>query len=250
MQKTALGTLTLASTLLSCALAAQDDAWALALDVAYNGKYVWRGINLVDDPVIQPSVSLSHASGLDASVWGNLETTDYSDHSGDFTEVDYTIDYSWSWESLALSAGAIYYDFPNTEADPTTEIYAAVGLDLFLSPTLTVYRDVDQVEGTYVSLGVGHTFENVATPTEGTSASLALSASLGHGSSAHNAAYYGHDGAALTDALFSASLPVAIGDSWTVSPAASYSTLLDGDIRDAMDDDDNLWAGITLSCSF
>jgi len=250
-----LGMLTLALALMAGSLAAgaaaEEGDWALALDAAYQGKYVWRGVNLVDDPVVQPSVGLSHKSGLSGSIWGNLETTDYNGNSGEFTELDYTVDYSWTWEKLALAAGAIYYDFPNTGADSTTELYASAGLDVLLSPTLTVYRDVDEVEGTYVSLGASYSSAESIEPVPGIVASADFSAAIGHGSSSHNDAYYGHDGVGLTDLLLSASLPVVIKESgWTVTPSVSYSTLLDHKIRDAADDDDNLWAGLTASRSF
>lgn len=221
---------------------------SLAVDVAYEGKYVWRGANLVDDPVVQPSAAVSWM-GLTASVWGNLETTDYTGHSGEFTEVDYTLDYSLSRGALGLSLGAIYYEFPHTDADPTTEVYVAVGLAAIASPTLTIYRDLDQVEGTYVSLSVGGTFTDVVALGGEAQASLEVSAAVGHGSAAHNGAYYGESSCGLTDLSLRAALPFCAGGRWTVSPGVRYSTLLDGDLRDAMDEDDNFWLGISVSCS-
>ncbi len=59
----------------------------------YFGKYIWRGQNISDDPVFQPSISAGYA-GLTASIWGNIELTNINDNSGDFSEIDYSLDYS------------------------------------------------------------------------------------------------------------------------------------------------------------
>ena len=56
-------------------------------------KYVWRGQNLVDDWVLQPGASIGYGN-LTASVWGNLDLTDENGYGGEFSEIDYTLDYS------------------------------------------------------------------------------------------------------------------------------------------------------------
>jgi hypothetical protein len=210
---------------------------------------VWRGINVVDGSVFQPSVAVSY-SGLTGAIWGNMDLSDVNGTSGKFTEIDVSLDYSWSCDPLTFSVGAIYYTFPNTGAPSTTEIYGAVGVDTVLSPTLTVYQDIDEADGTYVSLGVGHTFENVFAVSDDLDVDIDVSGAVGYGSAKHNAFYYGTNSSGFTDLLLSVAAPMDLGKGWTLTPMLSYSRLLDGDIRTAMGNDDNFWAGLSLSWAF
>ncbi len=63
------------------------------LSVDYFGKYILRGQNLDDDPVLQSNISVSYGK-LTASLWGNFELTNINGNSGDFTELDPSLDYS------------------------------------------------------------------------------------------------------------------------------------------------------------
>ncbi len=223
--------------------------WSIGIETTFSSKYIWRGINLVDEPVFQPSVSASY-EGLTLSLWGNIEITNCNDQLGEFTEIDYMADYTWSRNALNLCAGVIHYQFPNIGPPTTTEVYGGLSLDTLLAPSLTVHRDVDQADGTYATLSVSHTFEKVWALSHGTAISIDLSGSVGCGSSSFNDFYYGYNESAFTDALISAGLPITIGDRWTLTPSVSYSTLLDGGIRNAMDKDDNVFGGLTVSCAF
>ncbi len=199
--------------------------------------------------MLQPSVTLGRG-GFSLNVWGNRDLTGANGFGGDFTEIDYTVDYSWEWRELVLSAGAVYYDFPHDIAAGTVEVYGAVGLDMPLSPALTVYADVDEADGAYASLSVGRTIPDVWQPAEGVKMSVDLSAAVGFGSSNWNRFYFGEDESAVNDLLLSAGLPFELGGGWTLTPSLYFSALLDEDIRDAQDDQSNLWAGLTVSYSF
>jgi uncharacterized protein (TIGR02001 family) len=226
-----------------------EKSWSIDLDTTFNSKYVWRGISLTNDPVFQPTVAVSW-KGFTASFWGNMDLTDINNTQWQFNEIDLTLDYSWSWDIIDFSVGVIHYIFPNIGLSATTEIYGSVGLDVFLSPTLTVYQDVDQFNGTYANLSIGHTFEDVWRPRENMAMSVDLSGAVGYGSGKHNAANYGSSSAAFTDLLLALGLPLQIGEHWTVTPAVYYSILLDGRIRGAMANDANLWAGLSFTFSF
>ena len=228
--------------------AGQND-WSFELDATYDGKYVWRGINAVDDHVFQPSVSASK-DGFTGSVWGNRDVTNVNGNVGDFTEIDYTLDYSWAYDPLTLSVGAIYYAFPNTGAPSTLELYSAVGLDTLLSPTLTVYGDVDEADGAYASLSVGHTFEDVWKPSDAVSLGVESSASVGYATSNFNSFYFGVDSSGFVDGALSVGCPLSLGEHWTVTPSLKYSFLIDDDLKSGVGNDDNLWAGLSLTFSF
>lgn len=95
-------------------LAAGDVTVGVGAD--FMSKYVWRGQNLVDNWVLQPSVSLGY-KGLTGSIWGNSDMTGETVDNWEFTELDYTLDYSGTVpgvDVLGYSIGAIYYDFPNS----------------------------------------------------------------------------------------------------------------------------------------
>ena len=78
-------------------------------NLGVNSKYLWRGIEMNEDPVFQPEVKFGF-KGFSATVWGNLELTSvHNGHgedgdSGDFTEIDYIFDYSGNFKKCISSA--------------------------------------------------------------------------------------------------------------------------------------------------
>ena len=232
----------------SVALAAEDVSIGVSAD--FMSKYVWRGQNLVDGAVFQPGVSVGY-QGLTGSIWGNLDMCDKNDNSGNFTEVDYSIDYSGSVpgiDKLGYSVGAIYYDFPNTELDATTELYVGLGLDVVASPSVTAYFDVDEGDGTYVLLSAGHSIEKLGTLPVG----VDLGASLGWGNKTYNRFYWGTDSSELNDLTLSAGFPFEVAGV-SVTPKISYIALMGSDVKDSdmYDPDNGLFVfGIGLSKEF
>lgn len=233
--------------------AADDIEFGLGVDLL--SKYVWRGQNIVDDWVAQPLVSAGY-KGITGSAWGNLDLTDENNNKGEFSEVDLTLDYSAQFprlETLGYSLGFIYYDFPVTgAADDTFEIYYSLSLDTVASPSVTVYHDVDEADGTYVSLGIGHTIENLIEIAPDTPVSIDLGATLGWGSAAYNKFYWGADDSKLNDLVLSASFPFEAAG-WTIAPRIDYITLVSDSIRrtDAYDEDSDFFVvGLGISKQF
>ncbi|HLB24876.1 MAG TPA: hypothetical protein VJM83_00970 [Nitrospirota bacterium] len=222
--------------------------YSLGADVSFYDKYVWRGININDDPVFQPAIWFSY-KGFTMNVWGNLDLTDINGMAGEINEVDYTLDYSWKWDPWHFSAGAIHYTFPNTAFTATSEIYGAVGYDILLQPTLSVYYDFDEADGFYASLGIGHSFD-LPQLVEPVSATLDLSAQAGFATENWNEFYFGADHTAFTNILFSSGLTVSIGDYLTVNPTVNYSTIHDRSIRSNVEDDDVFYYGVTVSAEY
>ncbi len=224
------------------------------LTADYFGKYIWRGQNLDDDEVFQPAISGSY-KGFTAAIWGNLELTNINGNDGDFSEVDYSLDYSADLpgiEGVGYSVGLIYYDFPGTATKDTTELYWGFNFDLPLSPSITVYHDVDEADGSYVSLAFGHSIEKIAELGPDIPVGMEIGTSLGWGSSSYDKYYWGTDQSKLQDLTFSVSFPMEIAG-WTLSPSINYITLLSDDIRDTDvygTESDFFFAGISLSKSF
>ncbi len=234
-----------------CPAGPEEPTVEVEVTADFFSKYVWRGQNLVDDWVLQPGASASY-KGLTASIWGNLELTDETDHEGEFTEIDYTLDYSAAVpgvEALGFSVGVIYYDFPNTDVAGTTELYWGLSLDVPASPCVTVYHDIDEVDGTYASLSVGHSVENVFEIAPDVPVGLEAGASIGWGSSDYNEGYWSTDGSGLNDLVLSIALPFEIAGV-SVTPSASYIALLSSDVRDASSDEDIFVAGVGFAKGF
>lgn len=247
--------------LLISALVMMVSPMALALDgvdvsvaADYYSKYVWRGQECFDGSVFQPSVGIAKG-GWSFGIWGSMDLEDDNNNSSEFTEIDYTIDYSGEIsgvEGLGYSVGGILYDFPNNGGDPETdstfELYVGLCMDTLLSPSVTIYQDVKS-DGTYVSLAAGHSIELDE------DLALDLGASLGWGSDKYSEAYWGAytDDAALNDLALSASLPLSFGEV-SVTPTVAYVMIVDSDIEDGLDaadaDSDFFFAGVSVSMEF
>jgi hypothetical protein len=233
-----------------------DDKVEFGFTGDFYSKYIWRGQVLDNKWVLQPSISAS-ANGFTGSIWGNMNLTDESkivpDNAGEFSEFDFTFDYTAAVpgnENLNFSLGTIYYRFPNQIYHPTTEVYAGLDLsDGFFSPSIKLYHDIDEIDGSYVQLGIGHTFEKIHVINEKCYCGLQLGSSIGWGSAGYNHGYFSVDGSGFNDLTVNLGFPFCI-DSWTISPSINFSTMLDSDIRRATDKSDNIWIGVGLQKSF
>ena len=214
--------------------------------VGLHSKYVWRGQIATPDPVVQPSLDLG-LMGLTVGVWSNIDLTDVNNRETSLLETDYTVGYGFSLPLVSLGAGFIYYDYPESVGPSTSELYVNAEAHVLLSPHVAIYRDVDQVKGTYVS--VGGAYEKPLAET----ADLRLAADLGYGSEGYETGYFGVMKAGMSDLLISASVPWHGLPFVTVEPHVSCATLL-GDAKtatkDAGKDTDTVFVGVTASVSF
>lgn len=238
------------------ATAAEEQVVKFGLAADYYSKYIWRGQNINNKSAFQPAISAS-AYGFTGSIWGNMDMTNKShtapDNAGEFSEFDYTLDYTGivpdvNW--LNFSVGTIYYRFPNTHSEPTTEIYGGLSLsDGFLSPSFKWYRDVDEIKGSYFQFGLGHFFEKIIKVNEKCYCGLQLGASYGWGNAAYDKGYFGVNSGQSNDLTLTAGLPFCV-NTWTIKPNINYSTMLSDSIRSATEKSDNLWVGVGVSTSF
>ena len=225
-----------------------------SLDLSYVSKYVWRGLVPNPDPAFQPSLTFTHTSGVALNIWGSMDTTDvgegigYGDASGNLTEIDYTLSYSKSISNLALNGGLISYTFPHTGADSTAEVFGGVCFGGTLSPTLSVNYDFDQADGFYASFSGSYACN--LTPNRKTPTTMNLTGKMSYASANYNSFYFGTDKGAFTDFVLSASYPFQLNKMFKLTPSVSYSSVVDGDLRDAVSDPDVFYGGVTLSCAF
>jgi uncharacterized protein (TIGR02001 family) len=216
----------------SSAVFAGEGSPSVNVDLNLGSKYVWRGLLLTDDPVLQPSLTIGYKK-LSLNFWANNDLTDRgTSGESEITEFDYTLDYSSSVDQFSYSLGVIQYTFPDV-GEGTTELYGSIGYDFVVSPTLTVYYDTDEAGGIYANLGLGYSLSlpEVAE----LSPSLDLSGSIAYASSGWNKLYYGVDDSAFVDLLLTATLSVPIDDHISVGPFVSYSFLVDSKLENAVE---------------
>lgn len=155
------------ATIAGAQVAAAVDATA---QVDLYSAYVWRGITLNEDPVLQPSLDVKTASGFGLYVWGSMDLTDADGarQDGEFSETDLIAYYGFTTGQVTVTIGYIEYLYPHqtvtddegttTAAPGTREVYA--GLDLNLGYGLTgsgyLYSDVDEADGYYGSVGLAY----------------------------------------------------------------------------------------------
>jgi uncharacterized protein (TIGR02001 family) len=234
---------------------AEDEGLGIDITADFFSKYVWRGQLLNDNYVFQPGISKTFG-GLTAGIWGNLDMTGEATKDGDMTEVDYYLDYSGTLaEGIGFSVGVIYYDFPTNSPpiDDTTEVYWGLSFDLPLSPSFTVYHDVDDVDdAVYVSFGIGHSIESIMELGTDTPVGMDIGVSLGWGNGDYNKAYWGQPGSALNDLAFSVAFPFEMGG-WSITPSLNYVTMADGgfDDNDSFGTaGDHFFTGISIGTTF
>lgn len=239
----------------------QAEGASVDAEVLLVSKYIWRGLEVNEDPVLQPSVTVGYG-GFSFNVWGNMDLTNFGEdeciytedcesRSGQFTEIDLTLDYTHSFGAFSIGGGIIAYEFPNWDgSEDTHEVYLAMSYDTILAPSLTIYYDFDEVEGFYANFGIGHSF------TFNDKLGLDLSASIGYGDSDYNEAYFGVDDSALVDFNVGLALPYAVTDKITITPVLNLTSVVDSDLRDSVesgsccDNETNIYGGISVSFSF
>ena len=150
------------------------------VDLDLFSSYVWRGLTLTNKPVAQPALWVSFPAGnaaITVGGWSSIDLGKYDDVDDDislsggtsafnFAEFDPYAEVSFPVGSATLTGGVTAYIYPNDlDAAPnggldsdanTVEIYGKVGLDVPLSPELSIYYDVDKIKGAYIEANISH----------------------------------------------------------------------------------------------
>ena len=191
----------------------------------FNSAYVWRGMTFNDGAVFQPSLDVSH-KGFGLNVWGNLDIDDYNHtlNSGDFSEVDMTLSYSFEIQKLSVSLGYIEYVFP-AGGDGTREIFTSLGLDIYkgLTAGLNFYYDVDAIGDFYANATLGYSLPI------GKKFTLGLQALAGYAGEDFAKAYGGTDGG-WNEYVFSVTGTYTIVKNLDISGYLNYTGAIDDDV--------------------
>jgi len=263
---------------------AEEDKPTGEVSVSGLTKYIWRGYeNTRHSIVVQPSMTVGY-KGFSANLWGNLDTEPYSttggSNSSTWTETDFTLSYTKAIGIVNAGLGYIYYNLgaPNAGAIKpldSQEIFVTLGLNKLLSPTLTVYKEIDHYHQWYFLLGISHAFEFNKTVSLklGASASYLLSDYADAARYNVQPSYGGYpkfnDNYQATndkfsnfhDGVLTASLPISVAKYLTVSPMVSYVFPLSSDAENEMkargkktdlagNDSSHFFGGLTITLSF
>ena len=181
-----------------------------------------------------------------------------------------TLSYAKTIGLFNLGGGYIYYGLGALNPDApkrldSQEIFASVGLNTILSPTLTVYKEIDHYHQWYFLLGVSHAFEF------NKMISLKLAATASYLLSTDETTYPKFDeNAPATSEKFSnfhdgnltVSLPIKATSYITLTPTISYVFPLTDDTKNEMKgfalsgktpadrDSSYIYGGLTMSLSF
>lgn len=213
-------------------------------DIAINSKYVWRGINITDDVVVQPSFTFGWQK-WSLNLWGNYETTNVNGFKNRFTEVDTTLTYSDTAANGTWSAGVINYAFPNTGGSDTTEFFGTYTFGQAFNPTVGLYWDVDEANGIYLNFSASDTKDVPGTP----GASWGWNASVGYGTEDHNQFYYGSNKASLADWKLGGVFNLPAGNG-TAYFNTAFTGLLDSKLRQGASNRSNWVIGAGYKISF
>lgn len=212
--------------------------------VSFMSNYVWRGLKLSEDWVIQPTVGLTYG-GFGANLWSN-----YDGDAKEATETDLTLNYATSFDKVGLEVGYIYYELEGLQ--DTQELYVSVGYDFIVSPSLTVYYDYDEGTGAFFVFALDYSRDL----TEKVALSLGASASYLADNNVVGLDMNGDEYSDFHNGEVSASLSISPGGNFYIEPMIAYSFALSDDAEDGISaysfdgDDNTFYGGVTVGLSF
>lgn len=187
----------------------------LSVDVPFFSKYVWRGVNLINDPVLQPSFNVSF-EGWNLNLWGNYDI----DNSKRFNEFDTTLSYTGMLSQGAWTVGYVDYAFPGSGIAHTREFFGNFSFNHDWSPYVQLNFDVDEIDGLYARVGASKSVETTA-------GEIDFHGWFGYGDTNMNNALYGNNKSGLADFGIEATWSKSLSENATGYVKLGYTTLLD-----------------------
>lgn len=266
MMNCRIGNLTIIGVLFGVVWATSTPAHAADVTVGADvlSSYIWRGVTINKDTVVQPSLAVEHDSGLALEVWANF---DIGDNDGEFekrqfSEIDFDVSYTLDLNPISVTLGYIEYTYPcqiedlNAEngdddgeetdrfgrktADRDVYVRIATELPPGIEMDLTVYQDLSTSDGTYARLTGVYEFQ------VNEKLVLGLKGSVGYG--AKDATASGKAG--WHDYLVGISADYEVADVLTVGVFAHHVGSLDSDVLPSEAVVEDVYGGLGLYYSF
>lgn len=198
-------------------------------DLGVYSRYVWRGIQFDDKPVLQADLWVE-VHGISMVFWGNMSLTDGDDEfEGQFNEWDVYISFPVeSTEYLKFGGEIDYLSFPTSSGVAgvnTAEVSAWISAKIQTSPRIQIFWDVWQYHGIYAQISLSH--ELAFGPGQ-----LTLDGGLGWGNDNHNIQAGVSGAGGLMDLLLITRYNVPISSTFSIMPGINFTSILNSEIRD------------------
>jgi hypothetical protein len=242
----------------------------LSGDAGAFNAYVWRGVTLTNQVVLQPDAYLTIPGGggsLVLGAWGSIDAGRYDDPVNDLsegggtsslnaTEVNVWAEYGHSLgPKLTGTLGSVVYLFPNevgltNDVNRTVEIYGKLQAGVPLNPKIAAWYDVDKVDGLYLEGSVAQPLAGIPgfPVTLGALAGFSVSQGVNPDDPAEIANFAKNS---LTHVDLSATGALSLGPI-VVSPTVHFLILNDDFAKitkPGTANDVKAWTGLTLSWS-
>lgn len=231
-------------------------------------SYVWRGVSLTNKPVLQPDVWASFPAG-NASItvggWANIDIGKYdgdddiSESGGlsafNFAEFNPYAEVSFGTGKATLTGGIIGYIYPNDTENGlnsdfnTWEVYGTVGFDVPFAPEISLYYDIDKVNGAYIEAAGSHSLPLGESHTLDLGALVGLNAGQNSEEDSDDFANFNDNG--LTHFDVSAGVPLTAGV-FSITPVVHFQISIDEATKITSLDNDSdvkLWGGVSIGWS-
>ena len=200
--------------------------------------YVFRGVTVNDEPVIQPSVLIEHESGVGFELWANYDLTD-SGLENEFSEVDFILFYGIDVGDIGLEIG--YTEYIEAIGDAFREGYIGASYEFEgVELGLTLYQGFSGSDETYIELGAGYGFEAAEGLTLGIEGSIAWG---GKGATAA-----GKSG--MHDYLVGINAAFEVAEGLEVGAFFAHVGSLDSDVLPSSAVEEDFFGGISVYYSF
>lgn len=260
------GSLSVACLLSAGCFVARDKQPSIDVGAVLASRFVHRGMTLVDNPVLQPSLAVGLPTttgdmiGLRAE--GSMELRDdtggawFPDgHAGRFTQIEMVGDYTTKLGGVDLTGGVHSYnlpnglEFPNGERGGTNEVFLTASMEVLEArPYVWWHYDFDEVEGAYYRAGLREDFPLAESLT------LEVDGSLGYASSAQSTWMYGISESGFADLRGSIELVWAYDDRTKLTGGVHASMIVDDTIDEWFAqlgiDDDPIWFTLGVGWAF
>ena len=223
---------------------AEESAVQASLSGDILSAYISRGQVLNKEPVFQPNFWVGLPFGFEFNIWANMDLTD-SDSSCDpqsgwkWTEFDLEPIYNVPVPGFDLQVGAVYFTYPQADADNDYDVYVKAAKEfeindrLTVKPSLRFQHRLSNTDDWYLQAIVSPSY--ALGSCAGCPVTLGADFELGYAGSYYvNHSYCSKDKAAFSHAQVTGKLGVGLTDKFTVGIKGGYSTVIDSDMRDDM----------------
>ncbi len=237
-----------ASLLLVCSAACASVEPAPGFDLPVASKYVLRGLVVDKHAGLQPDLyygGKSDSESFSLGAWGHIPVSSKTDGNGELFELDLYANAGRQVGPVWIATGLFHYQYPSSDIDSTTEVQLTVAYTAReVTAALETWYDFDEADGAYFNFNLSRGFAL------GADWNLGLLGSLGYMTSGQTNFNFGVDEAALSEWTMQATLSRSLTDTIGLSLVGAFASVIDNQVRDAVEDPDNLYVALGLAFGF